>query len=135
MSVIVKVNDQNPLVAADVKKGDSWELIKVKGLGKDRKTIKLWINNRPSGIREGGSFRVTEITSCKLMSQKDNRGEWHDEISLNVSVEKVGGIPDEMRKPQTKNYESNAPEWSPPPKEEAAPMFEELNVDDEGLPW
>jgi len=134
MSVIIKVNGPDPLVAHSVKQGDTWELIKVKGIGKDRKLVTLWPTNAPTGIKEGDTFRVTNIASFKVASKKDNRGEWRDEISLNVAVEKVGGMPDTMRKPKTTNYESSAPKWSPPPKEEAPPMYE-LDGDDEGLPW
>lgn len=134
MSVIIKVNGPDPLVAHSVKKGDTWELIKVKGIGKDRKTVTLWPTNAPTGIKEGDTFRVTAIESFKVASKKDPRGEWHDEISLNVAVEKVGGMPETMRKPRTTNYEGGAPQWSPPPQEEAPPMYE-LNDLDEGLPW
>jgi hypothetical protein len=134
MSVIIKVNGPDPLVAHAVKQGDTWELIKVKGIGKDRKTVTLWPTNAPTGIKEGDTFRVTAIESFKVASKKDPRGEWRDEISLNVAVEKVGGMPDTMKKPKTKNYESRAPQWSPPPQEETPPMYE-LDGDDEGLPW
>jgi hypothetical protein len=134
MSVIIKVNGPDPLVAHAVKQGDTWELIRVKGLGKDRKLVTLWPTNAPTGIKEGDTFRVTSIESFKVASKQDPRGGWHDEISLNVAVEKVGGMPGTMRKPKTTNYESSAPQWSPPPKEEEAPMFE-LDGDDEGLPF
>lgn len=134
MSIIIKKNGPDPLVAHAVKQGDTWELIKVKGIGKDRKTVTLWPTNAPTGIKEGDTFRVTSIESFKVASKKDPRGEWRDEISLNVAVEKVGGMPDTMRKPKTTNYESRAPQWSPPPKEEEPPMYE-LDGDDEGLPF
>ena len=133
MSVIIKVNGPDPLVAHAVKRGDTWELIRVKGI-KDRKLVTLWPTNAPTGIKEGDTFRVTSIESFKVSSKKDPRGLWHDEISLNVAVEKVGGMPGTMRKPKTTNYESSAPQWSPPPKEETPPMYEPNDLD-EGLPW
>ena len=138
MSIIVNPKNSEPLVADKVRSGGnggrSWEFIKIKGIGKDRKTVTLWPTNAPSGIKEGDTFRVTKILSFKVASKQDPRGEWHDEISLNVSVEKVGPMPETMRKPKTTNYESRAPQWTPPPKEEEAPMFE-LDGDDEGLPF
>lgn len=138
MSIIVNPTSKDPLVADKVKSGGnggrSWEFIKVKGIGKDRKTVTLWPTDAPSGIKEGDSFRVTKILSVKYASKQDQRGEWRDEVSLNVAVEKVSGAPDTTRKPRTKNYESEAPQWSPPPKEEEAPIFE-LDGDDAGLPW
>ena len=138
MSIIVNPSNKDPLVADKVKSGGnggrSWEFIKIKGIGKDRKTVTLWPTNTPSGIKEGDTFRVTSIASFKVASKQDHRGEWHDEISLNVAVEKVGGMPETMRKPKTTNYESSAPQWSPPPKEETAPFFE-LDDSDQGLPF
>lgn len=138
MSIIVNPTSKDPLVADKVKSGGNadrhWEFIKIRGLGKDRKTVTLWPTDAPSGIKEGDSFRVTKILSFKVMSKQDQRGEWHDEISLNVAVEKVSGAPDTTRKPRTKNYESEAPQWSPPPKEEEAPFFE-LDDSDQGLPF
>lgn len=137
MSIIVNPTSKDPLVADKVKSGGNadrhWEFIKIRGLGKDRKTVTLWPTDAPSGIKEGDSFRVTKILSFKVMSKQDPRGEWHDEISLNVAVEKVSGAPT-ARKPRTKNYESEAPQWSPPPKEETAPFFE-LDDSDQGLPF
>jgi len=138
VSIIVNPTSKDPLVADKVKSGGNadrhWEFIKIRGLGKDRKTVTLWPTDAPSGIKEGDSFRVTKILSFKVMSKQDPRGEWHDEISLNVAVEKVSGAPDTTRKPRTKNYESEAPQWSPPPKEEEAPFFE-LDDSDQGLPF
>lgn len=138
MSIIVNPTSKDPLVADKVKSGGNadrhWEFIKIRGLGKDRKTVTLWPTDAPSGIKEGDSFRVTKILSFKVMSKQDPRGEWHDEISLNVAVEKVSGAPNTTRKPRTKNYESEAPQWSPPPKEEEAPLYEIIG-DDEGLPF
>jgi len=134
MSVIIKVNGPDPLVAHAVKQGNTWELIRVKGIGKDRKLVTLWPTNAPTGIKEGDTFRVTSIESFKVASKQDPRGGWHDEISLNVAVEKVGPMPGTMRQPRTTNYESSAPKWSPPPKEEEAPMYE-LDDLDSGLPW
>ena len=138
MSIIVNPANKDPLVANKVSSGGnggrSWELIKIKGIGKDRKTVTLWPTDAPSGIKEGDTFRVTKILSVKYASKQDQRGEWRDEVSLNVAVEKVSGAPDTTRKPRTKNYESEAPQWSPPPKEEEAPFFE-LDDSDQGLPF
>jgi len=138
MSIIVNPNNKDPLVAdkvkSGVKSGRSWEFIKIKGIGKDRKTVTLWPTNAPTGIKEGDTFRVTNIASFKVASKQAPNGDWRDEISLNVDVERVSGMPDTMKKPRTTNYESRATEWTPPPKEEEAPLYEIIG-DDEGLPF
>ena len=135
MSIVITPNASDPLVAESVKSSNDWELIKIKGSGGDKKTVALFPSNFPTGIQAGDSFRVTEIEGFKYSSKKDARGIWRDNISLTVKAEKVGGMPREMRhQPRTTEYQGSAPQWSPPPREEAAPMFE-LDGDDEGLPF
>ena len=107
------------VVAQSVKSGENWEMIKVKGTGKDRKTVTLWVDNRPSGIREGDSFKVTKIVDVKYASKQLQDGTWRDEFSMNVHVQKVG-----------------PGGWTPPPQEpQGDPTFYPVNEDDEGLPF
>lgn len=130
-----KAKEPIVLVAYKVKVSDRWECIKVKGQGGDKKQITLWPVNIPTGIEEGDAFLVTSIDSFKYSSRKDNSGTWRDDISLNVSVERLGVAPDAARQPKTSSYEGRAPQWSPPPKAPDTPLFVELSADDEGLPF
>jgi hypothetical protein len=132
MSVKIDINSPDPLIAFKTKSGGEWEFIKVKGEGKDRKTVTLWPTNIPTGIEEGDAFRVTSITSAKYASRKDNQGVWRDEFSLNCAVEKVGPMP---RQARTTDIPSE-PKWTPPPKE---PTLYDIATpedgDDDGLPF
>ena len=78
-------------------KGD-WELIVVKN-GKDE--ITLWSTNAPSGVTEGGEFRIESIDNlakkrvpykdgkiCKDRAAKDV--EWRTDVDANVTVKAVG---------------------------------------------
>jgi len=125
-------NDKDPLIAMKVGTGDHYEYIKIRGDGKDKKTMTLWVRNRPSGIAKGGAFRVKEIHGCKYKSVPDQRpdheGNWLEEFSLDVTVEKAAGIPKGYRPPEwTKEKADQA-------REEARAAFE-VHEDDEGLPF
>lgn len=130
MSIYIKVNGPEPLTAYKTRSGDNYELIKVKGSGKDKKIIMLWAENRPTGIEEGDQFRVTEIRSIKYASKKDNRDNWVDEFYISCCVEKVGAVPSGAKQ------KSAAPEWTPPPRE---PTLYDIpgpeDGEDDGLPF
>lgn len=131
--IYIKPNDREPLQAHKCRSGmhgsRPWEWIKVKGSGKDRKTITLWIENTPSGIEEGDWFRVKEIRDAKYKSMKDEKtGEWQAEFSLTVTVEKAHGVP--------KGYKPE--EWTPERVEQAkqeAQSWQVMDESDEGLPF
>ena len=131
--IYIKPNDREPLQAHKCRSGmhgsRPWEWIKVKGSGKDRKTITLWIENTPSGIEEGDWFRVKEIRDAKYKSMKDEKtGEWQAEFSLTVTVEKAHGVP--------KGYKPE--EWTPERVEQAkqeAQQWQVLDDSDVGLPF
>ena len=131
--IYIKPNDREPLQAHKCRSGmhgsRPWEWIKVKGSGKDRKTITLWIENTPSGIEEGDWFRVKEIRDAKYKSMKDDKtGEWQAEFSLTVTVEKAHGVP--------KGYKPE--EWTPERVEQAkqeAQQWQVLDDSDVGLPF
>jgi len=149
MSIKFRVNDENPLVASHVGKGDSWEYVRVKGSGGDRKTITIWADNAPTGIEEGDAFRVTQINGVRYASRKDAKGEWRDEFHVNADIERVGPAPEELKnrygvkKKKSKDGDApargSAPEWTPPPREEREPTFYDImtGVDsgDDGLPF
>lgn len=88
--------------AERVRSGNSpkgeWELIVVKN-GKDE--LALWPTKVPSGVTEGGEFRIESIENvtkkkvaykdgklCKDRSVKDV--EWRTEVDLNATVTPVG---------------------------------------------
>ena len=131
--IYIKPNDREPYQAHKVCSGMNgsrpWEWIKVKGSGKDRKTVTLWVENTPSGIEEGDWFRVKEIRDAKYKSMKDEKtGEWQAEFSLTVTVEKAHGVP--------KGYKPE--EWTPERVEQAKPeaqQFRDIPDDDMGLPF
>ena len=70
-------------------KGD-WELL----LTRDEKghcDIAVFANNRPSGVEEGGCFRVEEITGVSHGNRQDANGSWRASISINAAVTPVFG--------------------------------------------
>lgn len=130
--IYIKPNDKEPLQAHKTCSGMNgsrpWEWIKVKGSGKDRKTVTLWIENTPSGIEDGDWFRVKEIKDFKFKSKQDRNGVWQPEDSLTVVVEKAHGVP-RCYKPE---------EWTPERVEQAkqeAQQFRDIPDDDMGLPF
>lgn len=72
--------------AVRTRSGDSYELVVVQEEGKGRKQITIWPTNTPSGVSEGGSFRVENIESVKFTSRKDPRGNWRDEVNVNARI-------------------------------------------------
>lgn len=92
MSIYIKPNNtDNPLTVHACKNGGTWEFIKVKGSGKDRKQMTLWVHNKPSGLEVGDQFLVTGILDAKYKSVKDKQGNWQDEYSLTVDVKPFSG--------------------------------------------
>lgn len=70
-------------------KGD-WELVAVRAEGKERREVTLFIDNLPSGIKEGDKFRVRYIEAFTVNAQKDARGEWrNDRTSAVVNIDIV----------------------------------------------
>lgn len=131
--IYIKPNDKEPLQVFKCRSGmhgaRPWEWVKVKGSGKDRKTVTLWIENTPSGLEEGDWFRVKEIRDFKYKSVKDEKTqEWRPEDSLTVVVEKAHGVP--------KGYKPE--EWTPERVQQAkteAQQWHEIPDDDMGLPF
>ena len=111
--------------------GQKWEWIKVKGLGKDKTTAHLWINNLPSNVKEGEFFRVTEILDSTIKYDKNPQtGEWspHPQTYYTVNVVKVDDVP--------KGYKPEP--WSEEKKKfvkDERATFYEIHEDDDGLPF
>lgn len=136
MSIKFRVNDETPLTAYKVGSGGEWSFVRVKGSNGDRKTITIWIDNGVK-LKEGEQFRVTSIRAIRYASRQV-KGEWRDEFSLNASIEKVGGIPDDIKKATVKERSGTAPEYVPP-SENKEPKFYDIMTGtaegDEGLPF
>lgn len=85
---MVELKKGEVYTAGMVRKGTGssgdWELVKVKN-GRDY--MNIWIQNPPSGISEGDSFRICEFESVKL-SKREYRGEWLSEVGVNAKVER-----------------------------------------------
>lgn len=64
-------------------KGD-WELIKVQE-EKGKKSVSIWVMDAPSGVVEGGTFRVEDIVALTYKSRNVN-GKWYDEVNIRGHV-------------------------------------------------
>lgn len=64
-------------------KGD-WELIKVQE-EKGKKSVSIWVMDAPSGVVEGGTFRVEDIVALTCKSRNVN-GKWYDEVNIRGHV-------------------------------------------------
>ena len=59
-------------------KGD-WEVVVVKAEGKARQEITIFPTNIPTGITEGGTFRIDDISAVEVRIQKKQDGTWGGE--------------------------------------------------------
>lgn len=99
---MVRISTGETYTAKRARSGSSsrgpWELIVIEN-GNDELT--LWVTNTPSGVTDGGQFRIKSIDNmtkkkvaykdgkvCKDRSEKNV--EWQTEVDCNVTVEKVG---------------------------------------------
>lgn len=76
--------------------GGEWELLLTQD-ERGHNDIALFVENRPSGVREGGKFRVEKILSVSYGNKKDQNGEWRPAISVNAEVTAVESY-EEFRK-------------------------------------
>lgn len=85
---MIELKPDTPVKATLVKGGSNhkgdWELIKVQE-EKGRKAITIWVDNPPSGVKEGGSFRIDEIKTVTYKSRLVNN-KWYDEINVHATV-------------------------------------------------
>ncbi|MDO5444013.1 MAG: hypothetical protein Q4F31_00140 [Eubacteriales bacterium] len=65
-----------------------WELLLTQD-ERGHNDIALFVENRPSGVKEGGKFRVEKIHSVSYGMKKDQSGEWRPSISVNADVTAV----------------------------------------------
>ena len=65
----------------------SWEMILIKG-GRGQKSVVLFATNVPSGVVEGGKFKIVKIESATIKKAKDASGNWtKTEVVLHAEVE------------------------------------------------
>ena len=97
-----RINLTGEFKAEKVRSGKSargdWELI----LTSDENgscAISIFAVNRPSGVAEGGSFRIEKITGVTHGARQDAKGNWHSNVSVNAVVAPAGAVEDEGQLP------------------------------------
>lgn len=65
-----------------------WEMLATQD-DRGNNDIAVFVNNRPSGVAEGGKFRIDKITSVSYGNKKDASGNWRASISINADVSAV----------------------------------------------
>lgn len=76
--------------AGSSSKGD-WELL----ITEDERgynPIALFAENRPSGVLEGGKFRIEKIISASFGSRQSSDGTWNPSVSISAVVSPVESI-------------------------------------------
>ena len=73
--------------AGSGEKGD-WELVAVEDPNNAKRTQTIFVEP-PTGIREGQSFKVLEITRFKNGWKKDHQGQWKPEANITASIEPI----------------------------------------------
>lgn len=77
---MVKVEKGGTYTANKVHSGTNdrgdWELVVVKAEGRARQRLTIFPTNMPTGIREGESFTIKEITGVAVKQKQDHNGEW-----------------------------------------------------------
>lgn len=84
-----------------------WELLVVAD-EKGNNELAVFTENHPSGVSEGGSFRIERILSVSYGNKKDANGVWRPNISINARVQPVysyGEVPasEEAASPEIKD--------------------------------
>lgn len=74
-------------------KNGAWELIVTQD-EKGHNDIAVFAENLPSGVAEGGSFRVEKISTLSYGMKRDSAGEWRPSVSVNAEVTPVGSFSD-----------------------------------------
>lgn len=68
--------------------GGSWELLATQD-ERGSNDIAVFVANRPSGVKEGGKFRIEKILSVSYGNKKDANGNWRASISADAEVTAV----------------------------------------------
>ena len=96
---MIKIEAGQNDYANRVRSGESgkggWELISVSDKG-GKQRVTVFVANRPSGVREGGMFRVEKITNMKFGFKKDSYGQWKPDVSIEAEVSPIASEYDEV---------------------------------------
>ena len=94
---MLKIEKGGEYTAHRVRTGEAsrgpWELIVVREDGRAHREVTIFARNTPSGVEEGGRFRVLEITSAGPRRGKNADGTWtnYEKTSIEAIVEPTGG--------------------------------------------
>lgn len=92
---MLKIEKGGEYAAHRVRSGEAdkgpWELIVVKEEGRAHREVTIFARNTPSGVVEGGRFRVSEIISAGPRRTKNPDGTWSsfEKTSLEAVVEPI----------------------------------------------
>ena len=65
-----------------------WELLSTQD-ERGSCSIAVFVSNRPSGVTEGGKFKIEKINSVSYGNKKDSAGNWRAAISIDAEVSAV----------------------------------------------
>ena len=85
------------LVKSGKNERGSWELLVTRD-ERGHCEIAVFPNNIPSGVTEGGSFRLERITGVSHGNRQGSDGKWYPNISVRADVVPVCGIDEHMEK-------------------------------------
>lgn len=88
-----------------------WELLVVAD-EKGNNELAIFTDNHPSGVSEGGSFRIEKILSVSYGNKKDANGVWRPNVSVNARVQPVfsyGEVPSPGEEPAPEVKEAFRP--------------------------
>lgn len=89
---MIKLNRGGVYTAHRVRSGTSgrgdWELIVTKAEGKGRQSLTIFPSNLPTGIREGGTFVVDDISEVEIKATKNKDGTFGKDVTNVIAVVK-----------------------------------------------
>ena len=86
-----KVLDAFKVMSGSSDKGEYCSIIVKENTGKGHKQMKIWANNKPCNVRDGGKFRINKITEVRYCAKEfpKGSGKWNDEVVLSADVEAI----------------------------------------------
>ena len=90
---MIKIEKDGVYRAKRARSGSSehgdWELIAVADEKNDKRTVTIFADNTPTGTREGGMFKIKDITCVKIGYKKDHAGQWKPDTTINAVIEAI----------------------------------------------
>lgn len=93
-----EIYEANIVRAGESKKGP-WEMVVVKSNTKDKKEIAIFADKVPSGVTEGGTFRVEAITQVNYTSRRreyEGVTKWENNLNVEARIVPVLSYTDAM---------------------------------------